>query len=349
MCCSARTLLMDYLTLLAAARLGGAHGERSPAAAARQSALGGGYAALAAVHGRRSPLRPLQRARRDRHLRRWPFWGQRCIDRAAVRALSGRRSGLRRAGRRAGPCGGTARCCTARATTFAVPLRVLLLAAAVGYAVSGVLLRGDARHGPLRREVEQPDQLRLTAQRSARCACCTTRAASLAEPVTGRPVHRARAKRRQHGAARRARESLPEQRAPMPPPSWPPCRPGLGAVAAGCCPTARSAPTGGLLLYFRPDSVRRADGAALDCVCAVGPANTSDRARTRGSSVCERERSMHNQAGSSSALRRAVCPSGGLYYIGGSEVLPPPLSPPRRRRRRSTACQAGDHHARKTC
>ena len=27
----------------------------------------------------------------------------------------------------------------------------------------------------------------------------------------------------------------------------------------------------GLLLYFRPDSVRRADGSVLDCVCAVGP------------------------------------------------------------------------------
>ena len=26
---------------------------------------------------------------------------------------------------------------------------------------------------------------------------------------------------------------------------------------------------GGLLLYFRPDSVLRADGTALDCVCAV--------------------------------------------------------------------------------
>ena len=31
--------------------------------------------------------------------------------------------------------------------------------------------------------------------------------------------------------------------------------------------------TGGLLLYFRPDSVRRSDGTALDCVCAVGPEN----------------------------------------------------------------------------
>ena len=39
-----------------------------------------------------------------------------------------------------------------RDSYFAVPLRVLLLAAAVGYAVSGVLLRGDALHGPLRRE-----------------------------------------------------------------------------------------------------------------------------------------------------------------------------------------------------
>ncbi len=164
---------------------------------------------------------------------------------------------------------------------FAVPLRVLLLAAAVGYAVSGVLLRGDALHGPLRREVE-----RLTIcidGREREVAVLHDTGNGLSEPVSGHPVvvmERAAAGllegRAPHGMARRA--SLVR------------CHSRPGAPAGlGCCRTARSAPRIGLLLYFRPDSVYRADGNALDCVCAVGPANRTGRVRRTHRCVKGRE------------------------------------------------------------
>ena len=41
------------------------------------------------------------------------------------------------------------------------------------------------------------------------------------------------------------------------------------AARCGLLPFHAVGTDGGLLLYFRPDSVLRADGTALDCVCAV--------------------------------------------------------------------------------
>ena len=42
------------------------------------------------------------------------------------------------------------------------------------------------------------------------------------------------------------------------------------AARCGLLPFHAVGTDGGLLLYFRPDSVLRVDGTALDCVCAVG-------------------------------------------------------------------------------
>ena len=142
-------LLMDYLTLLAAARLGGVWVQRLRLLLA--AALGGGYAALAAVW---PPLaaRPLQLLA-GIGMCVLAFWGQRALIRVCAlylvvaSAFAGLAAALGHAAGRTLLYGA--------GYYFAVPLRVLLLAGAVGYAVSGVLLRGDARHGPIGREVEQ--------------------------------------------------------------------------------------------------------------------------------------------------------------------------------------------------
>ena len=254
-------LLMDYLTLLAAARLGGVWVRRLQLLLA--AALGGGYAALAAVW---PPLaaRPLQLLA-GIGMCVLAFWGQRALIRVCAlylvvaAAFAGLAAALGHAAGRTLLYGA--------GYYFAVPLRVLLLAGAVGYAVSGVLLRGDARHGPIGREVEQMTVRFGTAERTLRVLHDT--GSELAEPATGRAVlvleqEAAQALLAGRGIAPEQKQDAAAQLAALPPEQ---------ARWCGLVPYCAVGTTGGLLLYFRPDSVRRADGTALDCVCAVGPEN----------------------------------------------------------------------------
>lgn len=149
---------------------------------------------------------------------------------------------------------------------FAVPLRVLLLAAAAGYALSGVLLRGDARHGPLRREVEH---VRICfARRECEVRLLHDTGNVLAEPVSGRPVivlGREMACMLLGEPLRAAMKSTEDAAACLA------SLPSAIACRCGLLPYRAVGVEGGMLLYFRPDSVQRADGAIFDCVCAVGP------------------------------------------------------------------------------
>ena len=206
--------LMDGATLLAAARLGGVQVRKMRMILS--SALGGGYAVLGAVWPvlTLAPLRLLA----GLGLCAAAFGGERCFARlcvlygivsasfaglaAALSAASGRRLLL--------SCG----------YYFAVPIQVLVLAAAVGYAASGILLRGDAKHGALHE------------RKAAECLLDT---------------------KLPFGSASAQLAALPENL----------------AARCGLLPFHAVGTDGGLLLYFRPDSVLRADGTALDCVCAV--------------------------------------------------------------------------------
>lgn len=140
--------LMDGATLLAAARLGGVQVRKMRLIFS--AALGGGYAVLGAVWPvlTLAPLRLLAGLGlcmvafgRERHLARLcALYGVVAASfaglAAALSAASDRRLLL--------SCG----------YYFAVPIQVLVLAAAVGYAASGILLCGDAKHGALHRETE---------------------------------------------------------------------------------------------------------------------------------------------------------------------------------------------------
>ena len=251
--------LMDYITLLAAARLGGAHVKRSHLLLA--SLLGGGYAVLAAVQPVLAllPLRVLAGI----GICAAAFWGQDAFARlcALYLVVAASFAGLAAAlGHAAGR-----QLLYGAGYYFAVPLRVLLLAAAVGYAVSGVLLRGDALHGPLRREVEHLTICFDGREREVRVLHDTGN--GLSEPVSGRPVivlERKAADGLMGGVLPDCETDAAALLAALPP--------GL-QHRCSLLPYRAVGTEGGLLLYFRPDSVRRADGAALECVCAVGPAN----------------------------------------------------------------------------
>ena len=89
----------------------------------------------------------------------------------------------------------------------------------------------------------------------------------LCEPVSGKPVvvlERKAAAFLLGGALPDSTKDAASLLAALPP--------GL-ARRCGLVPYRAVGPEGGLLLYFRPDSVCRADGGMLDCVCAVGPQN----------------------------------------------------------------------------
>ncbi len=153
---------------------------------------------------------------------------------------------------------------------FAVPMRVLLFAAAVGYALSGVLLRGDARHGPLRREVEAIAVSFLGIENTVRVLLDTGN--TLTEPVSGCPaiiVDKAAAKRLlgPHADILRGlhRENAAEQLVLL-----------TGQISCrfGLLPYRAVGTAAGLLLFFRPDSVKRADGTMLKCVIAISPEKT---------------------------------------------------------------------------
>ena len=230
--------LMDGATLLAAARLGGVQVRKMRLIFS--AALGGGYAVLGAVWPvlTLAPLRLLAGLGlcmvafgRERHLARLcALYGVVAASfaglAAALSAASGRRLLL--------SCG----------YYFAVPIQVLVLAAAVGYAASGILLCGDAKHGALHRETETLTIRFGNRQTAVRVLHDTGN--DLIEPVSGKPVVVIERKAAQLAA-------LPENL----------------AARCGLLPFHAVGTDGGLLLYFRPDSVLRADGTALDCVCAV--------------------------------------------------------------------------------
>lgn len=253
-------VLMDGASLLAAAALGGVRVGRVRWLAA--AVLGGGYAVLAAVVPMFAalPLRVLMGV----GLCAAAFGGKPAFARvcALYFVVAASFAGL------AAALGAA----TGRKLLFgagyyvAVPFRVLLLAAAVGYALSGILLRGDALHGPLRREVE-----RLTIRfdgRAREVRLLHDTGNSLAEPISGRPVL---------VLGREAACSLLDEEVKR---AWMQTRDAAACLAAlpsetagrfGLLPYRAVGVESGLLLYFRPDSVQRADGTTLDCVCAVGP------------------------------------------------------------------------------
>ena len=134
-----------------------------------------------------------------------------------------------------------------------------MLAATVGYAASGILLRGDAKHGALHRETETLTIRFGNRQTAVRVLHDTGN--DLLEPVSGKPVV---------VLERKAAECLLDTKLPFGSASAQlAALPENLAARCGLLPFHAVGTDGGLLLYFRPDSVLRADGTALDCVCAV--------------------------------------------------------------------------------
>ena len=132
------------------------------------------------------------------------------------------------------------------------------LAAALS-AASGILLCEYAKHGALHRETETLTIRFGTRQTAVRVLHDTGN--DLTEPVSGKPVVVLERKTAEclldtklpFGSASAQLTALPENL----------------AARCGLLPFHAVGTDGGLLLYFRPDSVLRADGTALDCVCAV--------------------------------------------------------------------------------
>ena len=128
-------------------------------------------------------------------------------------------------------------------------------------AASGILLCGDAKHGALHRETETADHPgsanRQTAVRVLH--------------DTGNEPDRTGIRKAGRGARAQGAECLLGTKLPFGSASAQ-----LAALSenlaarCGLLPFHAVGTDGGLLLYFRPDSVLRADGTALDCVCAVG-------------------------------------------------------------------------------
>ena len=149
---------------------------------------------------------------------------------------------------------------------IAVPFRFLLLAAAAGYAFSGILLRGDALHGPLRREVERLTICFDGREREVRLLHDTGN--GLVEPISGRPVLVLGREAVDCLLGKEIRDACMGKKdaaaclGALPPET---------ASRFGLLPYRAVGVDSGLLLYFRPDKVQRADGTALDCVCAIGP------------------------------------------------------------------------------
>lgn len=150
---------------------------------------------------------------------------------------------------------------------FAVPLRVLVLAAVLGYAVSGVLLRGDAAHGAVRREIETL-RIRFNGRERAVSVLHDT-GNDLAEPLSGKPaiILGKNAAENVLGSVGTAIEELDRNNAAT-------CLSRVSpefAARFGLVPYHAIGTESGMLLYVRPDAVLRADGTKLDCVLAVSP------------------------------------------------------------------------------
>lgn len=150
---------------------------------------------------------------------------------------------------------------------FAVPARVLLLAGAAGYGLSAFLLRGDAAHGAVRREIERVSV--CVAGQEALVSVLRDTGNDLREPVSGRAVLILGV-----NAARRVLPAMQETLLKLPAQGAAAC---LQQLPEGIKPRCGLLPyhavgtAGGLLLYIRPDSARRQDGKRIDCVVAVSP------------------------------------------------------------------------------
>ena len=139
-------------------------------------------------------------------------------------------------------------------------LRLLLLAAALGYTLSGIMLRGDAKHGSIQRDI-RPLTICFSG-RERRVRVLEDTGHSLTEPVSGKPVLilcRGEAALLLNdpldGDAAHQLTALPAET----------------AAHCGLVPYRAVGTESGLLLYFRPDRVLEDDGKTLDCVCAAGP------------------------------------------------------------------------------
>lgn len=148
-----------------------------------------------------------------------------------------------------------------------IPFRTLLLVLAVSYAVSGIVLRGDALHGMLRREVETLQISFQTQHMEVRVLHDTGN--TLTEPLSGRPaiVLDTACAARLLGVQRTVLQGLTANNAAEKLASLPVEL----AHSFGLLPYHAVGTACGLLLYFRPDSVRRADGTALNCILAISP------------------------------------------------------------------------------
>ncbi len=253
-------VLMDYATLLAASRLGGVRVKRRRLLLA--AAVGGLYA-VASIYSAWTAFFPI-RILAGIGLCAIAFAKQTAFARLCglyllvSAAFAGLAAGLGMA---------TGRQLLIGAGYYAaIPLRVLLLAGAVGYMVSGVWLRGDALHGVLRREVETLTICFDGKEQVVRVLQDTGN--GLAEPITGKPVvvlGRAVVQKLLGTEVQLDdKGDAVAQLAQLPP---------VLVGRFGLLPYHAVGTENGLLLYFRPDFVRRASGASLDCVCAVGPAD----------------------------------------------------------------------------
>lgn len=251
--------LMDYITLIAAARFGGLPCGRIRVLCA--SLLGGCYSVLALVWPPLGylPLRVLfgvglclaAYGRSTYFVRACALFftvaGAFVGIAAALGSITGRKLLL------------------GAGYYFAVPMRALLLSAAIGYALSGVLLRGDAAHGAVRREIETL-KIRF-GNRTARISALRDNGNDLTEPLSGRSavvLGRAAAGRLLDS---RLLDGLTADSAASCLAKLPPEQ----AARFGLLPYRAVGTDGGMLLYFRPDEVRRADGTIVDCVIAVSP------------------------------------------------------------------------------
>lgn len=252
--------LMDYATLLAAARLGGIHSRRGRIALA--ALLGGAYAVLGAVMPVLGAL-PLRLAAgvgicAVAYYGKGPFVRVCALYLLVSAAFAGVALAL-------GAATGK-RLLFGAGYYLAVPLRLLLLAAAVGYAVSGVLLRGDAAHGAVRRQIGTVTVSLF--DRRIQVNVLRDTGNELAEPASGKPalILGQSAAARLLGERFAALQGLTAGNAAACFAALPPEL----ARRAGLLPYQAVGTANGLLLFFRPDGVWDAAGKKIDCVLAIG-------------------------------------------------------------------------------